>query len=174
MGLKFLLKSSTLKCLAFLFVGFILLPNISLAYPLVPDAEKTPGHLCQNHNKDFKEYRYKENIPYCRRNVSSSRKKDIYARYGIPQHCRHRYTIDHLIPLALGGSNTDENLWPEHVLVKATRPDLELDLYWSLRRGNLTQAEAVEIILTEKNTVTMILKSHDFKQSGCDIPTFLM
>ncbi|MCO5113849.1 MAG: HNH endonuclease [Bdellovibrionaceae bacterium] len=149
---------------------FLILPQISQAFPLIPDRDMTPGHICEVSDPDFKEYRYYEQIPYCYRNVSSSRKKQIYAKYRIPKSCQHRYTIDHLIPLSIGGSNTDENLWPEHVLVKATRANLENQIYWSLRRGEITQEEAVETVLLEKNNVVQVLQSHNFK-SGCDIPT---
>lgn len=149
---------------------FLFLPQISQAFPLIPDQDMTPGHICEVSDPDFKEYRYHEQIPYCHRNVSSSRKKQIYAKYQIPKSCQHRYTIDHLIPLSVGGSNTNENLWPEHVLVKATRANLENQIYWSLRRGEITQEEAIETILFEKNNVVQVLQSHDFK-SGCDLPT---
>lgn len=147
-----------------------LLPYISLAFPLIPSLELTPGHLCEVEDSDFKEYRYQEQIPYCKRSVSSSRKHHIYDQYGIPKHCRHRYTIDHLIPLALGGSNANENLWPEHVLVKDTRSGLEIRLYWALRKGQITQQEAVHTVITEKYSVLQVLQAFDFK-SGCDIPT---
>ena len=48
------------------------------------------------------------------RNVPSARKKAIYKVYGMafdepPCPCE----IDHLIPLALGGSNRPRNLWPQ-------------------------------------------------------------
>lgn len=48
------------------------------------------------------------------RNVSTTLKKKIYAAYGIayPQPTG-TYELDHLIPLALGGDNSEENLFPE-------------------------------------------------------------
>ena len=114
--------------------------------PVAPEPEVTPGELCTTKNPDFKEFRYDERIPYCERNVSTGRKTFIYEVYAVRPSVRHKYTIDHLIPLSLGGSNSDENLWPEHKAIKALRQNLEWDLYLELSRGQITQEEAVEII----------------------------
>jgi hypothetical protein len=48
------------------------------------------------------------------RDVSAAIKREVYRRYGMSQDsppcpCE----VDHLIPLALGGSTSIENLWPE-------------------------------------------------------------
>jgi hypothetical protein len=40
-------------------------------------------------------------------------KKEAYAGYGITSYQRGDYKVDHLIPLALGGSNSILNLWPQ-------------------------------------------------------------
>jgi hypothetical protein len=47
------------------------------------------------------------------RDVPESEKDDVYAEYGIAHHTTNQYEIDHLIPLELGGSNVEANLWPE-------------------------------------------------------------
>lgn len=135
-----------------LFLSLILLisPLSYASYPLAPDPQRTPGELCSEEDPDFETYRYAERIPYCVRNVSYSRRQDIYDMYGIPEKCRSQYTVDHFIPLALGGNNSDSNLWPEHKSVKNARYDLEMDLFWALERGELTQEEAIEIVVTEK------------------------
>jgi hypothetical protein len=121
------------------------------SYPLAPSPDLTPGELCSESDPDFDHHRYQENIPYCVRKLSASRKRDIYELHGIPEECRSYYTVDHFIPLALGGNNADANLWPEHINVKQARHRLEIDLFWALRRGEITQAEAIEVIVTEKH-----------------------
>ena len=135
-----------------LILGFFILlsVNVANAYPMIPDVEYSPGTLCDRGNPDYTEDRYDEQIPYCERNVSSSLKKEIYELYEIPSNCRSRYTIDHIIPLSLGGDNSPENLWPEHKNIKATRPQLELNLYHSLRDGKITQKQAIQTILKNK------------------------
>jgi hypothetical protein len=48
------------------------------------------------------------------RNVPSARKKAIYKVYGMdPEQPPCPCDVDHLIPLALGGSNRPRNLWPQ-------------------------------------------------------------
>lgn len=122
----------------------------TLAFPFIPDSQSTPGSLCSKRDRDYKQDRYAEKIPYCGRNVASSLKRDIYDDYGISANCRKEYTIDHFIPLAIGGSNRRENLWPEHKSVKALRQNLEMDVYNELRNGAISQAEALQIIVEAK------------------------
>jgi hypothetical protein len=47
------------------------------------------------------------------RSVSESLKRAVYSEYGIFHHVPYTYEIDHLVPLELGGSNDESNLWPE-------------------------------------------------------------
>jgi hypothetical protein len=47
------------------------------------------------------------------RDVSESKKKAVYAEYGILTHTTGEYEIDHIISLELGGSNDIANLYPE-------------------------------------------------------------
>ncbi|HRK06422.1 MAG TPA: hypothetical protein PLZ57_01530 [Pseudobdellovibrionaceae bacterium] len=122
----------------------------TLAFPFIPDSQSTPGSLCSKRDRDYKQDRYAEKIPYCGRNVASSLKRDIYDDYGISANCRKEYTIDHFIPLAIGGSNRRENLWPEHKSIKALRQNLEMDVYNELRNGAISQAEALQIIVEAK------------------------
>jgi hypothetical protein len=126
--------------------------NTSLVYdfPSKPDPEITTGDLCNTKNPDFTEYRYAEKIAYCVRNVDFARKQKVYEEYGVPEKCRREYTIDHFIPLALGGSNEITNLWPEHKNVKATRQTLEQELFDKIRDGQITQAYAIRVIVHAK------------------------
>lgn len=134
------------------------------AYPTQPDPYETPGSVCTLKDSDYSERRYPERIIYCQRNVSSWTKAKIYDAYQIPAKCRSHYTIDHLIPLSIGGNNHIENLWPENKLVKATRPHLEEDTYLALKNAEITQQEAIQIILNEK------LKDHsEAGPDGCDM-----
>lgn len=106
--------------------------------------------MCDTSNPDFTEYRYPEQIAYCGRNVASSTKRAIYNAYGVREECRGQYTIDHFIPLSLGGTNEVNNLWPEHKSVKALRQNLEEEMYQRLARGMVTQAQAVQWIVQAK------------------------
>lgn len=143
--------------------------SIASAYPVVPDPDLTRGHLCSPSDPDFSHYRYKQQIPYCERNVDYERRTQIYEAYKIDHNCRKRFTIDHFIPLSIGGSNSDENLWPEHKNVKATRPYLEEEIFGAVQSGRMTQAEAVRII-TEEKTKAQVKALELMGKGGCDRP----
>lgn len=132
-----------------IFLSFFLATQ-AFSFPMTPNPDLSQGSLCTKQDEDYVEDRYKEKIPYCLRNVSTRFKKEIYALYDIPEKCHKFYTIDHIIPLAIGGDNSLENLWPEHEKVKGTRPQLEQQLFNKMKNGTLKQKDAVRIILKEK------------------------
>jgi Domain of unknown function DUF11/Divergent InlB B-repeat domain len=45
--------------------------------------------------------------------VSDATRRQVFAAYGIPKRREASYVLDHLVPVALGGSNDRANLWPE-------------------------------------------------------------
>ncbi len=149
-------------------VSFFLALEKTHAYPTRPNPTETKGEVCDEKNPDFTEYRYKEQIPYCKRNVDFKKRTEIYDLYNIPTECRHRFTVDHFIPLSIGGSNDDTNLWPEHKLVKATRPFLEIELYNKMKDGLITQTNAIKIITSEKMKAQALLKTN-VKTDDCDL-----
>lgn len=110
-----------------------------------PDASKTPGRLCTTDDPDFLEFRYPERIPYCRRNVSQEEKARVAAAYGVPRDRWSDYEFDHLIPLAIGGSSQDDNIWPQPRGADESdgKDKLEYSLYQQLAAGAITQADAV-------------------------------
>lgn len=118
-------------------------------FPYTPEAATT-GSVCSPSDSHFQEFRYPEQISYCRRRVSTSLKRRIYEAYGVPKKCRKQYTIDHFYPLSLGGTNRADNLWPEPKAIKQLRQDLETDLFKKLQRGAITQTEALAIISEAK------------------------
>ena len=123
---------------------------LALQFPFVPDQQQTAGSLCTVSSPDFTEYRYQEKIPYCARKVSSGLKAKIYRAYGVSDGCKKEYTIDHFIPLSLGGTNTADNLWPEAKSIKHIRFNLENDLYHRLQKGTITQKQAIDMIVDAK------------------------
>lgn len=130
--------------------NFAFASHFTYDFPRKPDPQMTNGDLCDTKNPDFKEYRYPENVAYCERNVDWYQKQRVYDAYGVPEKCRREYTIDHYIPLALGGSNADENLWPEHKNVKATRQTLEQELFERIKKGEIGQTYAIRVIVHAK------------------------
>lgn len=148
----------TLLSLVLIMVGQIgYAQEVQFVIPVIPNLSTTPGEFCSEEDKWFQGYRYAENIPYCQRHVNTWLKEKIYKNYNVPEECRHRYTIDHMVPLALGGNNDIRNLWPEHVLVKATRQALENSLYHQIKRNEITAEEALQVIMKAKTKLVLDL-----------------
>jgi hypothetical protein len=120
-------------------------------FPMGPDATQTPGALCTHPDS----HRYPEQIAYCERNVSSELKRSLFEKYDqmgfrtrdLP---RMDFKIDHYIPLCMGGSNEEANLWPQHKSVYAITDPLEPVLCEKMADGHLKQARAVEYIKEAK------------------------
>jgi hypothetical protein len=75
----------------------------------LPNAELTPGHVASVSRAEVCQDGYPERA----RKVTAARKQLVYVHYGVdPATCRGGCKIDHLIPLAIGGSNDLANLWP--------------------------------------------------------------
>jgi len=125
-----------------------------VGYPSGPDERLTNGDLCEHGDS----HRYPEQIEYCSRSVSSSKKWDIIDQYEalgyeIRRFGRENFKIDHLIPLCAGGSNDESNLWPQHRTVYEQTDKIEEMTCRLMAQGKMTQEEAVALILDTKNNL---------------------
>lgn len=152
------------------FLGLILAFEMGAqAYPLTPDPEQTNGDLCSEHDRHFMARKYPEKIPVCRRHVEGDLKRRVYRTYDIPDHCRRNFTVDHLIPLSIGGSNAFANLWPEHLAIKAGRLHFEEEVFDQVREGQISQQQAIDLVRqrkfhpTQEEVQLMVFHS-------CDVP----
>jgi hypothetical protein len=84
-------------------------PTVKTGNPeYLPNPILTPGSVVLENTQTILREGYADH----NRRVSQKEKDKVFRRYQIlPKH-RHRYQIDHLIPLSLGGSNDLRNLWP--------------------------------------------------------------
>jgi len=127
----------------------------------------TPGSVCTNPDS----HRYPEKINYCRRDVTTGEKWAVietYNRkfgYGINAKNRGDFKIDHLIPLCMGGSNEQSNLWPQHKSIYPITDPLEELSCSKMGEGVLKQERAIELIkevkmdLSKAEEVTEYLES---------------
>lgn len=132
-------------------------------YPKGPDALMTPGSLCERPDA----YRYPEKIPYCNRDVDSSLKADIFQNYRndgyrLDPKERSSYKIDHLIPLCAGGSNNEDNLWPQHKSVYEITDPMEPAACDAMKAGKIKQAEVVKLILAAKRDLSLVKKTTEY------------
>jgi len=122
-------------------------------YPLNPQPSLTPGALCTTPNN----YRYPERIPYCNRDVSGEtkdrvvKKYDVTFGYRVASIGRQNFKIDHYIPLCMGGSNGEDNLWPQHPNVYMITDPIEPLLCEKMAKGILSQSDAIRFIKLVKN-----------------------
>jgi len=77
----------------------------------LPDKDCTPGDVFEDATKEEICVKgYSATV----RNVPESLREKVFAEYGIEHPVSFgSYELDHLIPLALGGSNDISNLWPK-------------------------------------------------------------
>jgi hypothetical protein len=75
----------------------------------LPDPACTPGAVMNSNTSQICVSGYASSV----RNVSADQQNQIYAEYGIANHVAGQYEVDHLVPLELGGSNDNANLWPQ-------------------------------------------------------------
>lgn len=120
-------------------------------HPRSPDPSLTPGSLCDRPTS----YRYKEQIPYCERDVNGFTKELIFSNYrrylGYSLSSdRADYKVDHFIPLCAGGSNNEDNLWPQHVSISQITDPIESTGCEKLSQGRITQKELVALVMKAK------------------------
>lgn len=106
-----------------------------------PNDNITTGSFCSTTNPHYRESRYVERIPICKRVVSKSKRNKIYKLYGIPKSEQRNYTVDHFYPLSLGGDNSISNLWPQHKSVYTGK--LEYAIYTYLKKDKIEFKKAI-------------------------------
>ena len=111
-----------------------------------PIDSKTPGHLCTKSDPDFDEQRYPEQIPHCARKVSHATRVKVSQPYGVSEDELDAYQVDHLLPLGLGGSNSEKNLWPVPYAQARKKAEFEFETFNQLKDGKITQREAISRI----------------------------
>lgn len=129
--------------------------NFIAEYPVRPIAQLTPGKLCEKPVS----YRYPEQIAYCDRLVSVEQKEEVFQAYRragfrLNQQERSSYKIDHYIPLCAGGSNSNQNLWPQHQNIFNVTDSIEKLGCDKMAAGRLSQARFIQLIRIVKNDLT--------------------
>jgi hypothetical protein len=138
------------KFILLVYLGLSALANHPHVFPLVPNPKLTPGDTCRQGEPAYSRLRYAQRVPVCDRTVDTEQRQRIYDNYGIPHGCRQNYTIDHFIPLSIGGSNRNENLWPEHKSIKQSRLHFEEWIMKQVEESIMTQQQAIQRVYQEK------------------------
>src|SRR2546430_492922 len=112
---------------------------------ILPDSSATPGATRPVTVSDLCPIAHTRRV----RHVTPAQKHRAYAVYGATPKQGVCCEVDHLIPLELGGSNADSNLWPEPYAPKpgAREKDvLETFLHFAACGGTLDLKEAQQKI----------------------------
>lgn len=72
--------------------------------------------------------------------------------YGVPATLRNTARLDHLIPLELGGSNDESNLWIQDQNSSDSKDRVENDLHAAVCAGTVTLADAQQAIASNWET----------------------
>ncbi len=146
-----------------LFTAWVLCPMLVSCHPasnaqantgtaglqqFLPNAQYTPGAVLSVTMSDVCTPDYARNA----RDVPIEEKEAVYREYGIMHHGPHQYEVDHLIPLEIGGSNDEKNLWPQPMNTQPwnahVKDKLENRLHDLVCSGRLGMKQAQQMIAT--------------------------
>jgi hypothetical protein len=120
----------TLRVTALIFAALLTSSAARADSGILPDPIITPGavrttdvhEICANGTRELRHW---------------SRERDdfILHKYGLPPSPHSDYELDHLIPLGIGGSDADTNIWPEpRATIEPTwNAERKDQLEWALR-----------------------------------------
>ncbi|KAI8911556.1 hypothetical protein EDD86DRAFT_119747 [Gorgonomyces haynaldii] len=124
---------------------------VKLSNTILPDY--TPGCRCTANDIHFSQYAYPESIPKCTHRASAAEKSRVAQPYGLARSQWPDVEFDRFIPLGLGGSHDDDKLWPQpHADGSYDKDDVENSTYQQLSQGQITQREAIQMILDWTNS----------------------
>jgi hypothetical protein len=105
------------SCILMLVAGLLLLissPSMAIGSWTLPNSSMTPGAVGSVDVNTVCVRGYSRTVRPAYTPTWRRFRTSVFRAYGIPHDQWRRYTIDHLIPLALGGAPEDlRNVWPE-------------------------------------------------------------
>jgi hypothetical protein len=121
------------RLLRFAFLAFIYGASGAWGQAIVPDPTLTPGavrtvdagEICATDTRALRHW-------------SRERDDRIMAEYGLPTGPHPTVEVDHLIPLCLGGSDDDKNLWPQ--------PRRSIEKEWNAERKDELEARLCQMV----------------------------
>ena len=127
-----------------LVLAMLLVPSLAwgATNPIKPDPFITPGEANKNATLEMVcTTGYSASV----RNVTNATKNKVFSLYGI-ERVPNLYEVDHLISLQLGGTNSINNLWPQHYYTQPWNARVKDALENYLRRqvcdGKMTLEQA--------------------------------
>lgn len=103
---------------------------------LLPDARCTPGKRMSSSVQQVCVPGYAKSV----RNVTSATRNDVLRQYDFK--AKGEFEVDHLIPLSIGGSNDEDNLWPQPAPGFHLKDRLEFALWKAVCDGRVNLQDA--------------------------------
>jgi hypothetical protein len=103
-----------MRTLVLALAGVLLLlgPALAETLPVIPDDSLTPGVVASTDQKLVCATGAQGTYSQQHRVTTTAMKAEVYRRYHVEKKGRE-FEIDHRLPLALGGKDAIENLWPQ-------------------------------------------------------------
>lgn len=107
-----------------------------------PDKECTPGALFPDILRgDLCKRGYASTV----KAVSKKIKTATYTAYGITEEQKKNYTLDRFVPINLGGTNDQSNIWPQLTGDSANKNKVESFLFEEMCSGRITVPQSQEL-----------------------------
>jgi hypothetical protein len=84
-------------------------------------------------------------------NMTRERSDAIMAEYGLPGGRHPDIEVDHLIPLGIGGADSDANLWPE--------PRVSIEPEWNAERKDQLEAKLRALVCAGRLYIVVAQKA---------------
>jgi hypothetical protein len=116
------------------------------AQAVMPDPTLTPGAVRTTDAADVCSHGTKG-----LRHMNRERSDAIMADHGLPGGRHPDYEIDHLIPLGIGGADSDANLWPE--------PRVSIEPEWNAERKDQLEAKLRALVCAGRLDIVVAQKA---------------
>ena len=127
-------------------IPFLLMVGVASAQTAVSDPTLTPGAVRTTDAADVCSHGTNQ-----LRRMSRERSDAIMAKYGLPGGRHSDYEIDHLIPLGIGGADSDANLWPE--------PRVSIEPEWNAERKDELEAKLRALVCAGRLDIVVAQKA---------------
>ena len=127
-------------------IPFLLMVGAASAQTAVPDPTLTPGAVRTTDAADVCSHGTNQ-----LRHMSRERSDAIMADHGLPGGRHPDYEIDHLIPLGIGGADSDANLWPE--------PRVSIEPEWNAERKDQLEAKLRALVCAGRLDIVVAQKA---------------
>jgi hypothetical protein len=131
-----------IRCL----IALLILASPVKAQTAVPDPTITPGVVRTTDAADVCSHGTNQ-----LRHMSRERSDAIMADHGLPGGRHSDYEIDHLIPLGIGGADSDANLWPE--------PRVSIEPEWNAERKDQLEAKLRALVCAGRLDIVVAQKA---------------